>query len=437
MSGRVWARWSLRLAEPVDAASVVFLRIAFGVLMAWDFAESLWSGRLERFYIAPAFYFKFPGFDGVGVLPAAGMWALFLAMIALAVAVAAGYAQRFTAPLFALGYAYVFFLDQAAWNNHNYLILLVALLLAVTSLERGTKTVPRWTLWLYRCQFAVPYVFGGINKLNSDWLIRGQPMKLWLAEGTDGALPLQTTAPWAAYLFTWGGMLFDLAVVPLLLWRRTRWWAFGAMVAFHLTNSQIFVIGVFPWLMIAASTIFLDPDWPRRLRRAAGKKEVRRPAPATGRISPALAVGLAAWLAFQVLVPLRHWLIPGWVDWTEEGTLYAWRMKLRDKRGELTFTLRDPLTGARQPLEEAEALLTLRQRQMMLHNPEMIRQYSHFLADQLTAKLGRRFAVHVDARISLNGRPRQPHIDSEVDLGSTARQTPAPWIVPLEPWPSH
>lgn len=436
MSEGVWARWSERLAEPVDASSVLFLRIAFGVLMAWDFAESLWSGRLDRFYIAPAFHFKFPGFDGVGVLPAAGLWALFLGMIALASAVAAGYAQRVTAPLFALGYAYVFFLDQAAWNNHNYLILLVALLLATTPLERGTATVPRWTLWLFRCQFAVPYVFGGINKLNSDWLIRGQPMKLWLAEGTDGSLPVQTTAPWATYFFTWGGMLFDLAVVPFLLWRRTRWWAFGAMVAFHLANSQIFVIGVFPWLMIAASTIFLDPDWPLRLRRTVGKKVVRRPAPTLRRLSPVLAIGLAAWLAFQVLVPLRHWLIPGWVDWTEEGSLYAWRMKLRDKRGELTFTLRDPLTGASRPLDDAEALLTPRQRQMMLHNPEMIRQYSHFLADQLAGKLGRRFAVHVDARISLNGRPRQQLIAPEVDLGSAPRRTPAPWIRPLEPWPT-
>ena len=71
-------------------------------------------------------------------------------------------------------------------------------------------------------------------------------------------------------LFSYGGLLFDLAVVPLLLWKRTRLQAFLAAVVFHLCNALLFEfsIGVFPWMMIAATLMFFDPSWPRmRLSR--------------------------------------------------------------------------------------------------------------------------------------------------------------------------
>src|SRR5690606_37688996 len=68
----------------------------------------------------------------------------------------------------------------------------------------------------------------------------------------------------AAYGLSYGGLIFDLAVVPVLLWRLTRPFAFAAAVAFHLTNSQLFHIDIFPWLAIGATTIFFAPDWPIR-----------------------------------------------------------------------------------------------------------------------------------------------------------------------------
>jgi hypothetical protein len=40
---------------------------------------------------------------------------------------------------------------------------------------------------------------------------------------------------------------------------------------------------------------------------------------------------LAAWLVLQIVLPLRHLMIPGEVSWTEEGHRFSWHMKLRDK----------------------------------------------------------------------------------------------------------
>ena len=51
---------------------------------------------------------------------------------------------------------------------------------------------------------------------------------------------------------------------------------------------------------------------------------------------------LGIYVAFQLLVPLRHWLYPGDVNWTDEGHRFSWRMKLRYKeRGQSTFTAYD------------------------------------------------------------------------------------------------
>lgn len=54
------------------------------------------------------------------------------------------------------------------------------------------------------------------------------------------------TGEWIVWLFTYGGLLLDLLVVPLLLWRRTRTAAFALAVVFHLLNAALFRMGSFP-----------------------------------------------------------------------------------------------------------------------------------------------------------------------------------------------
>src|SRR6185369_2958384 len=85
---------------------------------------------------------------------------------------------------------------------------------------------------------------------------------------TDGDAPLvgaTLAAPSTAIAMAWSGMLFDLSIVPLLLWKKTRAAAYVVCVLFHVTNSVLFPIHVFPWFMIFASTIFFEPGWPRRV----------------------------------------------------------------------------------------------------------------------------------------------------------------------------
>ena len=439
--------WVSRFFQPVDAASLAVFRVAFGALMLWHSLQYLLGGRLQRQYLAPAFHFTFPGFEWVRPGPPEVLWAVFWGLAACAVLIALGVASRAACALFFLGYGYVFLLDPAYYQNHTYLICLLALLLAVVPAHRtlalGTRRarradlVPAWALWLLCFQVAVPYVGGGLAKLNRDWLLRAEPIGLWLREGTEGPFRAAFLGErWAAYGFAWGGVLYDLLIVPALLWRRTRPAAFVVSVVFHLWNSRLFSIGVFPWVMIAGTLLFFPPDWPRRvrlLRRARSQPAAERavPRPAAGRRRAVLAF-LACWVGLQLLLPFRHLLYPGTVDWTEEGHRFGWRMKLRDKRGTLRFVAVDRRTGETHPLDAAQAVLTERQRQMMLHDPDMIREFARFVGEGLAGTGYGPIEVRAITSISLNARPRQPMIDPEVDLAAQPRpRGAAPWIVPL------
>jgi hypothetical protein len=136
----------------------------------------------------------------------------------------------------------------------------------------------------------------------------------------------------------------------------------------------------------------------------------------------------------QCLLPFRHLLVPGPVDWTEEGHRFAWRMKLRDKRGTMEFVAVNKRTGESHPLAPAVAALTPVQRHMMLHDPEMMRQFAVWIASELERSGYDPVAVRAETAISLNGRPPQPLVDPAVDLAAQPRRRgAAPWIVPLLP----
>src|SRR6187401_3066723 len=116
-----------------------------------------------------------------------------------------------------------------------------------------------------RMQVGIPYFFGGIAKLTPDWL-QGEPMRMWLIERSHRPfIGPYVHEEWCVYFFVLGGLLLDLFIVPCLLWRRTRALAFLAEAMFHLLNTYLFRIGIFPWLMLGATLIFLPPETIRRL----------------------------------------------------------------------------------------------------------------------------------------------------------------------------
>lgn len=264
-----------RFFAPVDIASLIYFRIAFGTVMLWEVWRYFSHGWVKRYYIDPTFYFTYYGFGWVRPWPGDGMYLHFVALGALAICILLGLWYRISATLFFVGFTYVFLLDRTNYLNHFYLISLISLLMIVLPAHRAfsldasrhpeirSETAPAWALWVLRVQIGIPYFYGGLAKLNGDWL-RGEPMRTWLAQNADfpiiGSL---LTEEWMVYLFSYGGLLLDLLIVPILLWPRTRVLGYGVALMFHLLNASLFRIGIFPWFMIAATALFFRPDWPR------------------------------------------------------------------------------------------------------------------------------------------------------------------------------
>jgi len=431
---------SPRRAAPVmrevDAASLAVFRIAFGLLMFVESVVYLKKGWVRELYVAPEFHFTFPGFDWVRPWPGDGMVVAFVVMAAASLMVALGLFYRVAALVLCLVLTHVFLIEAAEYLNHLYLICLIAFLMvfapahriwsldAMRMPEPRVRTIPQAWIWLLRAQVGIPYFYGGIAKLNGDWL-RGEPMRMWLARRVDFPwVGKWFTEEWVVYFFSYGGLVLDLAFVPMLLWRRTRLAAYGLVICFNGINAWLFDIGIFPWMMMAASLVFFPPDWPRFGKRAA-------PAPSG---SPTLLprpvwIGMAAWLAVQLLLPFRHWAYPGDVAWTEEGHMFSWRMKLRDKQAqEMTFRVRDPESGHEWGIEPGD-FLTERQKVRMAGQPDMIHQFALHLAEEYRREYGSEVEVRVDAIVSLNGGKPAPLIDPTIDLAAQPRDLRCkPWI---------
>src|SRR5687767_11157820 len=170
------------LFKPVDISFLVYFRIAFGAIMLWEVYRFFTSDWITRYYVEPAIHFTYYGFSWVKPWPGRGMYVHFFVLAVAATCIIIGFCYRTAAAVFFLGFTYVFLLDQARYLNHFYLICLISFLLvflpanravsldALLSRKIRSDTVPAWALWVLRAQVGIAYFFGGIAKLNSDWL---------------------------------------------------------------------------------------------------------------------------------------------------------------------------------------------------------------------------------------------------------------------------
>jgi hypothetical protein len=452
--------WRDRLFEPIDIASIAVFRIGFGLLLLYDFYQFHKDSVIRGLYIDPPYNFAFFGFDFIRPLPGNGMYILFIALAVCAALIAVGFFYRLAITAFFVGWTYIFLIEEARYLNHFYFIGLLAFLMIFIPAARGwsldalvaarpqNARIPAWSLWILRAQMEIMLIYAGIVKLTPDWL-QGEPLGVWLAAKSNlpiiGPLLLNDTI---VVIGAWGAALLHLIGAVMLLFKSTRLYAFIAYCFFHVANSVVFPIGIFPWLTIAGTLLFFDPDWPKVVyRKLADLFRVPpslRPALLTTAPqgpwtipSPAMRTTilslLMAWTAFQVLLPSRHWLFPGHTGWHEEGSYFAWQMRLRQKVALARLYVRDPDTG-REWIVDPFRYLNSRQADAAIKRPELMRRFAYYLERLWAKRYGTRdIEVRAFTAVSLNGRRSQPLIDPTRDLtkiGYTFGH--ADWILPLE-----
>ncbi|HEX7860425.1 MAG TPA: HTTM domain-containing protein [Verrucomicrobiae bacterium] len=379
-----------KLAIDVSAASLGLFRFFFGVVMLLEaisivrpMASAAGSIPLETYYTSPEIRFHLP-YAAFTWLPlfAPGVVRLIVGLLGVAsAALAFGVASRISAAVVFLTWGYLYAVESTRtyWMSYYYLELLVAFLLIWVPaghrfsmrnlfVDSNSKknaalapvTVPFWSILLFRLQLVITYFYAGLAKINADWLLDAQPIRKFLADASVGApAALQSIfnhVPFAFFL-SWAGAIFDLSVGFLLLARRTRVLGMLLLIVFHSTNHLFLFDDIvwFPLLGVLSATIFLNPDWPDRFLKWLRKPHLTKPdlkwlvpgailVPilgaalgwksaaaerfrATSPISKLCLSLFIAWIAFQVLLPARHLLIPGDVRITFEGLSFSWRLK--------------------------------------------------------------------------------------------------------------
>lgn len=425
-----------RCGESIDVASLAAFRIIFGTVMFAGIVRMLGSGWIPQVYGEPQFFFTYPGFSWVQPWPVWGMYVHYGALALLALALAIGAWTRIAAALFTLGFAYTQLVDVTNYLNHHYLVVLLGTLLvfvpanAAWSVDARRRPelrrdhVPAWIVWLVRFQVGIVYVFAGLAKAKTDWLLHGQPLNIWLAARTETPIiGAWLDEPTVALAMSWAGFLFDTTIVVWLSWARTRVPAYLTLIVFHGLTGYLFNIGMFPLIMTTAALIFFSPSWPRRLLRlpvaAIENKPVALP-------SPRVRVMIAAWIAVQLALPLRHFIYQGAVLWNEDGMRFAWHVMIREKHGAVTFIAE--VDGKR--IEVPPGMyLTWRQEREMAGQPDLILQLARHIGTDLEARGYRHIRVFAETFVSLNGRPAIPMIDPTVDLLSIRDLGDREWVL--------
>jgi hypothetical protein len=184
------------------------------------------------------------------------------ARYAALVAVAAGYVVLYRAPF--------------AFTSTQYLLLQATLLLGLAdastalALRPEPARSPASSRWMLRAFVASVYLWAAFGKLRTDWL-DGRTLALFHEEG-------RLAGPLADWLLSTPGRcavagpavaFAELALGPLLLYRRTRRLGLVLAACFHLAIQWMGHPDVIGWTMLCLLVVFVDGSgrWARGRQR--------------------------------------------------------------------------------------------------------------------------------------------------------------------------
>jgi len=436
--------------KSTSAAPLAVFRIALGLLLFASIIRFWAKGWIHQLYIEPKYFFPFFGFEFV-TSPGDYIYFFFALCGLSAFLFAIGFFYRIASITLFLSFTFIEMIDKSTYLNHYYFVSMVCLIMiflpahvyfsvdAYRNRSLAFEKIPQWCVDAIKLFVCLIYLFAGLAKVNSEWLLNAQPLRIWLPSKND--LPLIGSLfnyVWVAYVFSWLGCLYDLSIPFLLLNRATRIFAYGGVIIFHVLTAILFPIGMFPYIMIATALVFFSPDVHTKLLKkiASLLGKSNQLVFSDNRyeynpISKSLLVSFfSVFFLFQILMPFRYLAYPGELFWTEEGYRFSWRVMLMEKYGQAQFMVKDK-DGKYAAIDNREFLTPL-QEKMMATQPDMILQYAHILRDHYSALGWVAPEVYVDSYVAMNGRLGKPLIDPLTDLAKEEDSfRHKPWILPL------
>ena len=412
------------LFKAIDNSPLIVFRIFFGFLVACASFGALFTRWVKRVLIDTQVTFSFIGFEWLKPLPGFGMYFYFIAMGVFGLAIMLGYRYRIAIISYTILWAGAYFMQKTAYNNHYYLLLLISFLMiflpsnSYASLDvrqnriKEENTMPYWISLLFIIQVAIVYVFASIAKFYPDWL-DGTFTRNLLADSTNViALKKLFLQKWFYLFIAYMGIIFDLLIVPLLLFKKTRMLALLASLTFHLFNAIFLEIGIFPFFALTFVLFFYEPETIRSvfLRKKTSIGTENGHSNYYGK--KIVYFLIIPYLIIQLLLPLRHHFIEGDVLWTEEGHRLSWRMMLRERNGFIHIRIKDLKTGE-ESLYDYRKNLTDKQIQNLATKPDFIWQYCQYIKKEFK---GKEIAIFIDCKNSINRKEYKTLIDPKFDM---------------------
>lgn len=409
-----------KIIKPVENASLVIFRIIFGFLIACESFGAIFTGWVKENLVAPQFTFNFIGFDFLQPLLGNGMYLYFAIMGVLGLFIMLGFKYRFGAIAFTILWAGAYFLQKTSYNNHYYLLLIISFMMiffpANKNFSLDTKLgytkreflMPNYIRLYFILQITMVYVFAAIAKIYPDWL-EGTFVKILLENSTKNELLKSIfIQKWFQFFITYSGIFFDLLIVPLLLFRKTRFIAIIASLIFHLFNAILLQIGIFPFFALSFVLFFYEPKTIQQFffkNKLIDSKEYLQPK--KNYLYPFIIIILV----IQFVLPIRHYFIKGDVLWTEEGHRLSWRMMLRARNGFITINIKNNSTNTSETRLFND--LTLQQAHQLATKPDFIWQYCQKIKKEYK---NTPISIYIDCKNSINRKPYQTLINPTYDM---------------------
>ncbi|MBU2938293.1 HTTM domain-containing protein [Lacinutrix sp. C3R15] len=429
------------LFKHIDNSALIVFRIFFGLLCFLESVGAIFTGWVTRAFIEPKFTFTFIGFEWLQPLPGNGMYFYYLVMGIFGFLIMIGYKYRFSTIMFTLMWLTTYLMQKASYNNHYYLLILLSAIMVFLPANKyhsvdakqnpkiKSNAMPQWCRLVFILQMFIVYTYGSIAKLYPDWL-DASVMKIFMSGKKNYFLIGEfLQQEWLHYFLAYGGILYDGLVVPFLLFKPTRKIAFFGSIFFHLFNSIVFQVGIFPYLALAFSLFFFNPKTIKNIffkkKEFYDAAEIIEP-----KYKKPFVILFSIYFILQIALPLRHHFIKDNVLWTEEGHKMSWRMMLRSKLAHISFKVKEK--GKNKTIfVKLEDYLSKKQMRLVSTHPDVMWQFAQRLKKEYNEK-GKDVAVFISCNISVNGRPYTKYINSEVDIASVSWSAfkHSEWILP-------
>ncbi|KAG5678096.1 hypothetical protein PVAND_007798 [Polypedilum vanderplanki] len=261
----------------VDGSSLGICRMLFGIMMLLDITEERGGSDLDLRW-GEIKDCRFPLFSFIKAFSLAKMGLIYFLMWLGCIGIILGYKFKSSCLAFVITYWYIFLLDKSSWNNHSYLYGLVAFIFLFTdahhfcsidswSYKLNSTSVPFWNYFLLKFQFFILYFIAGLKKFSFEWLNGYSMTNLshhWIFSPFRLLLGAELTN---LFIIHWFATLFDTSIVFFLIYKKSRRIATFFAIAFHLMNSRLFNIGMFPFVCVVQLPLFYEHNWPRTLWR--------------------------------------------------------------------------------------------------------------------------------------------------------------------------